>query len=849
MITSITITSQPAFGQVSVTPDNKISFVKTFSDQTGMASFSYDVTYDDAPTESKTQNILVETSPQAAGFPTGESIYMLEEDANGELIIETGPEHRKLYLTASGNGLTAADIATTEGITVGEVTNNFLIANPSYGGSEGMALDFVDLGKSLWESAVGSGGEWINGSQWLLLEKGYEYDMSGTRRWMRGERSLHPKVITSYGSGAKAKLTVKGDLDNNGRESNIVFRDVAVSFYYIGRVNNFIFENVDIYKSSGAQGGTEEEPVDGFTVRNSRIADIWRTSPGSNTYVGADGIERWSPFTNRAAGFFWSAVRGLFFENCVIDRCGWDPTFVNTGAITGGHPPNMFSHNVYINWNVRDQTVRNCITMRSASYGLKFRGDGFVENVFSLDNSANLESLGGDYEGRGPVGGYHTLLSNVTTRASLRYNTEGDLQSRNDLRVGAKNWGYRNGSLLSCWVDNMIVHSDDPLNPEDEGQSALNHYNGADGYIYDDTIVWRWQLGNGDIGNSDNVEGLDTAVMNATTIETYVSSKGIPIATDEFDLAHTNEATASYGLFLRGLSGSAIKSEVTEVLDHFRQGFGIDTTKRTVAQTVSFVPDPRSDSVRWDNRMNWDTGDSAGFVAGDSADLRGNKVVFHGTVALENLIFGKWGGLIVTHGKLSVGTDFQTAEYSTLDISNAGQVWVNGTTSGTESLDVTMSNGRFAVSGTYSSPVSITATAGQVFAATGAELTFDYFEIGPRVQVGFDGTGTGTATLSMRSTSEIRFVTNGESFAEIKKFYSGSTFEQSNENVSTVMNLDGDLIVDLAGYTGGAATLPLISVDTLNGAFATTQFLNVPVGLSAVETVTATGVNLVITSA
>ncbi|WP_163277909.1 hypothetical protein, partial [Klebsiella aerogenes] len=80
---------------------------------------------------------------------------------------------------------------------------------------------------------------------------------------------------------------------------------------------------------------------------------------------------------------------------------------------------------------------------------------------------------------------------------------------------------------------------------------------------------------------------------------------------------------------------------------------------------------------RWDNRLNWSTGDLPGTQDGDSVDLGGNRVLFVAeTVTVDDFIFGDFGQLKITSGKLTIDHDIATsATGNLLQIGNAGQVW------------------------------------------------------------------------------------------------------------------------------------------------------------------------------
>src|SRR6056297_413531 len=123
-----------------------------------------EVTYSDGSKEIIRPQLEVAAPTQEAGWGAGDH-YMLATDENGDVIVETGDNHRKVFVSGSEEALTRADIAALEGLTEADITADWLIDNPEYGGSEGMALA-SDVGMELW---YGITGLWSGpSSNWLL---------------------------------------------------------------------------------------------------------------------------------------------------------------------------------------------------------------------------------------------------------------------------------------------------------------------------------------------------------------------------------------------------------------------------------------------------------------------------------------------------------------------------------------------------------------------------------------------------------------------------------------------------------------------------------------------------------
>ncbi|MBE0414694.1 right-handed parallel beta-helix repeat-containing protein, partial [Yoonia sp.] len=369
-ITGITINSLPAHGNVTVNPDFTLALVLSGSDYAGPLSFDYTVTHSDGTTVTHTATLDVAPPTQAAGWGLGNH-YMLETDANDNLVVEHGDNHRKVYISGSEDALTRADIAALEGVDESVITTTWLRNNPEYGGSEGMALA-ADVGMQLWYG--------INpfnsvSSNWLLFERGYNYDtvnVGGVNGRLiqygtSGESELAPIHITSWGQG---DLPVINDKVSIFQEPNvnIVFTDIS----FVGGIRNLSGTNVILDSTEFTNGWINTQNVSGFTLINSKIMDGTPPEPLAGDY-----------WTGTSAGMFVSNTSGILIEGNLIHHNGWEDDYLLDGSADGGAPPNMFSHNVYLQSDDRDVTFRDNIISQGSSFGAHIRGGGYIEgNVF-----------------------------------------------------------------------------------------------------------------------------------------------------------------------------------------------------------------------------------------------------------------------------------------------------------------------------------------------------------------------------------------------------------------------------------------------------------------------------------
>lgn len=802
-ITGITINTLPAHGNVTVNPDFTLALMLSGSDYEGPLSFDYTVTRSDSTTEAQTATLDVAAPTQAAGWGLGNH-YMLETDANDNLVVEHGDNHRKVYVSGSEDALTRADIAAyvqgLEGLEDGEITESMITTqwlrnNPEYGGSEGMALA-ADVGMELWYDITGRG----NGetSHWLMFERGHNYGDVGqlVTRGSLGESELHPIHITSWGEGYRP--IIESEVRSwQSTNKNHVISDITMAggFLSLEVSENFLLDGV---KFDGHE--LNVQGVTALTIRNSEIIDAVQDNP---TYV--DGL--WGAHASRSSGMYAERNDGLLLEGTLVHHNAWEEGY--DGTDQAGQPPSMYSHNIYLQHNNADVTLRDNVIAQGASFGAQVRSGGYIEGNLFLDNNVAVNFLGGDYQGAGPVGYYTLFADNIITSAGYK-----DALTQ----IGAKDWGVRNEARDSTLLNNILAHLADPNNPDEmvakPGTGSDPTFNMYDPF-FDDTTVFNWN------GYDANLDGLDPAALNQITIQNFAMEF---LGLD----ASTAPASEDMGLYYKSGLIYALMDYAREnwgdgsltaqdIIDYFQAGFGFDLGANG-ATHHRFIPNDLGDGVRWDNRLNW-TSDALP-IDGDTVDLGGNWVNFSDTVTVASLDLGTGGKLQVGSGKLTVDA-LETGDNGMIFVERAGQVWTDDY-SGDAALSVQVTGGRFANTGDVSGPVIASVQGGQVIlAADNAQfLLAENSELrinGTAAKVGFDGATDGVATLIMQDGGQLSFVADATGLARVNEFRSGA-WDQQGSAVHSGVALDGTLALDLNDYIG-TGSMKLIEVDAISGMF------------------------------
>lgn len=792
-IDAVRVLTQPDFGRVTVNPDNTLALVLTGTKDAGNITFDYAVRDVDGNVESHTMTLTVTEPTQAAGWGLGDH-YLLEEDSDGNSIIERGDDSRDIYVSNSSKALSAAEIAKIEGVKVADITTEWLIEHPEYGGSEDKALT-PELGMNLWYETTATGDK--ETSNWLLFEKGYTYQDLGRiiGRGASGEDELHPLHITSFGSGEKPVLDSTLWIFQED-STNVVFSDITLSEgVYAMNGSNILFENVSFEDDEVNMQG-----VSNVTIRHSEFTDITENAP----HGGGDTWE--DPWADRISGLYGTKLNGLLLEGNLWDHNAWEAGY--DGA-EGGQPPSMLSHNIYLQPSAIDTTFTDNITMRAASFGAQFRGGVHADDNVFLDNNAALVFVGGNYKGAGYIGNYTYLSDSVVTSGAHK---EAD-------HIGAYTQGIKADGHETTLLNNIVAHLADPNNEAEFNEKYWGNF-GLKNYqdtAYDNTTIYNWSSSrNHDFDDlwSEGLNGQTAQELNQITIQKYTEQLlGKPNATID-DLAK----------YLRSLDtndSSSIAEATDSIIDFFQSGFGTQPTTSQSAY-VQFTPSDIADGVRWDTDVNWTGGEAPEF--GDSVALGGNWVKYGaaGTNTISNLDMGREGTLDITSGKLTVLDDLMLINEASINIEKSGQLWVDNYAD-SDKLNLDLDGGRFANTGHMHGNLDIVATDGELLLGAGDalfDLTADSkIDIqGTDAKVGFDGDSDDIAALRMEEGAQIKFTADATGFSAIKEFQSGAY--KDGADVQSGVNLgDATLEVNVAKLESSEGLHTLIEADKLIGAF------------------------------
>lgn len=234
---------------------------------------------------------------------------------------------------------------------------------------------------------------------WLLLKKGdffapADLPDAGLKWETSGRSASEPTLLSSYGpaNAPRPRLVTRGmpafRMTGGGQAPPIIEHVSIVGLEMIAGRNN---TNLD-----GPTGIRLQMPLRNILIEDCRIS---RFAIGITAQINGSTIQNLAVrrcvindcFTSdgsHAQGVYVDEVDGFLLEENVIDHGGWsenDP---------GTDPPDIFKHNVYVQGDARNVTVRGNMLLSASSHGVQVRSGGIVENNLFARNAIGLLMAG-----------------------------------------------------------------------------------------------------------------------------------------------------------------------------------------------------------------------------------------------------------------------------------------------------------------------------------------------------------------------------------------------------------------------------------------------------------------------
>lgn len=623
--------------------------------------------------------------------------YMLERDANEDLVIERGDDSRDIYVSTDPAALTSAAIgaAQTPALTAAQVTGAWLVARPQYGGSAAQKVSIEVANKiKTQRSAMRNAFNKAGPSDWYYLEAGKPaytgLNFSGT-----GENPLHPFVITRFGTGANPTgFTLGGN--GASQPGNIVFIGVTPNMRTARGMENVIV--ADTGDTVGYYGSNFTSRGSGLTFYRMNVVDAVIDRPYK---IGGVPVDTWyDENANRWSGSYWAWINGSLAEACFYDHNGWSDTYQTVVDANGdlkatlawnngefGQPPSNFSHNIYTQTFNGDMSYHEVLSMRAASVAGQQRVGGWQMSCVSIDNPLAFQNSGVYPSDIQPQFADENSFFPFNFRSVAHIGNARPYGVQQAKKVKGFDWQGARSTDIDC----ISLHAADPDDPADIALKLKvkiqEPATWSRGIRYSNFVAYNWRGAAGTSWSQDiNTAGLVASFMDQITVLRWA---GQQLAKPDNGRATIQE----FSTYMRGLTPRQRQLKIRELNRYLISARGakldVPLEVRTTPQTLTFKPDWRGEGRRSDNPINWSTKDNP--IDGDSLNLFGNPVTWvRETRALAALTVGNGGLLDVSSGKVSFTS---AAAGSTVQTSNVGKLHINAFDG-----KATVRGGRFSVS-------------------------------------------------------------------------------------------------------------------------------------------------------
>lgn len=372
----------------------------------------------------------------------------------------------------------------------------------------------------------------LRDGDWLLLKRGDTFS-SGIRAWVNGLSAEHRSVIGAYGPledprpiidpGNSAGIVMQGGGERDTlehvalvslhiRRSRSIVGDPNYSMQsdsdgirILRPGNDLLLEDAMIESFStnfSIQG--EGEGFSNLTIRRSVLVDAY-TSPGGE----------------HSQASYFSKVHNLVIEESVFDHNGYNED-VNNAYKT------IYNHNIYIQGDCPNPTVRNNIIARGSSNGYQLRSAGTAEGNILIANG---------------IAGF--VANGVVSSGSVMVQRNNVVLHGSPDALGPSGESGTRGWGLSLVYDPKYPFPDDPIDftgniiahAEAPARSAIDVPRDFDAAEVDeDNVVYKWGSANDEGGPFSDPD---------RTIPTYQESIGGE-ATIEAFLAAAREMRKGY---------------------------------------------------------------------------------------------------------------------------------------------------------------------------------------------------------------------------------------------------------------------------------------------------------------
>lgn len=223
---------------------------------------------------------------------------------------------------------------------------------------------------------------------WMLLKRGNVW-LESLGEWKKSGRSAtEPMLVTSYGDELTRPILKTGSQIGLSAVAGPLQHIAFVGFHLYAHTRDPDAEFMSAIGGPGIQwlAPTDDLLFEDVLVESYASANIYLKANMLNVRVRRSVIVDAYDVSGNSQGLHAEGIQGLLIEENVFDHNGWN-THINLGD---NAKPTIFNHNLYVQPDCDDVTIRGNLSTRGSSHGIQARAGGEVSGNLVLDNPVGI---------------------------------------------------------------------------------------------------------------------------------------------------------------------------------------------------------------------------------------------------------------------------------------------------------------------------------------------------------------------------------------------------------------------------------------------------------------------------
>ena len=223
---------------------------------------------------------------------------------------------------------------------------------------------------------------------WMLLKRGNVW-LEALGEWKKSGRSeTEPMVVTSYGTEVTRPILKTGSQIGLSATAGPLQHVAFVGFHLYAHTRDPDAEFMSAIGGPGIQWLAQSVDLlfEDLLIESYSTANIYLKANMANIRVRRSVIVDAYDVNGDSQGLYAEGIQGLLVEENLFDHNGWN---TNVNLMDYGKPT-IFNHNLYVQANCEDVTIRGNLSTRGSSHGIQARGGGEVSGNLVLENPVGI---------------------------------------------------------------------------------------------------------------------------------------------------------------------------------------------------------------------------------------------------------------------------------------------------------------------------------------------------------------------------------------------------------------------------------------------------------------------------